>query len=357
VADYFEVDFLGVETAKSGDAITLRYSVDGSMAVHVVDGGYVDTGDQVIEHLKKYYGTTVIDNIVLTHPDRDHANGLRKVLDVCTVRNLWINRPWIYAEELLPRFTNYNSVEALRRKLRSIYDATAILEDIANEKGIPIHAPLQGEAIGAFTVLSPSRSRYLDLIVESGKTPEAEKDEARGATLAGIFKEAVRAATSYIKSLWGEEYFPPEPTSRENEMSVIQFARLNGKRILLTGDAGREALQEAIDHAPYVGLTLPGIDYFQVPHHGGRHNVSTEILDKLLGERLADKSDKYSWYGVCSSAKADEDHPRKSVIRAVLHRGGHWSATESKNIGFAVGIKRDGWNPIPQAPYPEEQEN
>lgn len=36
MADYFEIDFLGVETAKSGDAITLRYSVNGNAGVHVV---------------------------------------------------------------------------------------------------------------------------------------------------------------------------------------------------------------------------------------------------------------------------------------------------------------------------------
>lgn len=78
MADYFEIDFLGVETAKSGDAITLRYSVNGTEGVHVVDGGYLDTGDQIVEHLKTYYGTTVIDHVILTHPDRDHANGLRK---------------------------------------------------------------------------------------------------------------------------------------------------------------------------------------------------------------------------------------------------------------------------------------
>ncbi|HBY33931.1 MAG TPA: competence protein ComEC, partial [Delftia acidovorans] len=54
--------------------------------------------------------------------------------------------------QLIDRFETYESVEALRRKLRSIYDATAILEDIAVEKGIPIHAPLQGQSIGPFAV-------------------------------------------------------------------------------------------------------------------------------------------------------------------------------------------------------------
>lgn len=93
-----------------------------------------------------------------------------------------------------------------------------------------------------------------------------------------------------------------------------------------------------------------------MPHHGGRHNVSTEILDQLLGPRLDKMPEQPTWNAICSSAKADEDHPRKSVIRAVLHRGGHWAATESKDIYFSAGITRDGWVSIPQAEYPEEQE-
>ncbi|EPC7375480.1 competence protein ComEC [Pseudomonas aeruginosa] len=252
MADYFEIDFLGVETAKSGDAITLRYSVNGTEGVHVVDGGYLDTGDQIVEHLKTYYGTTVIDHVILTHPDRDHANGLRKVLEQCTVKNLWINRPWIYADQLIDRFENYESVDALRRKLRSIYDASAALEDIALEKGVSIHAPLQGQSIGPFMVMAPTLGRYLDLIVDSSKTPEAVEESAMDSALSSLFR-VVKAATAYIKSLWGEEYFPPAPTSRENEMSVVQSAVLNGHRIMLTGDAGREALQEVIDYAPFCG--------------------------------------------------------------------------------------------------------
>lgn len=36
MADYSEIEFLGVEMAKSGDAITLRYSVSGNAGAHVV---------------------------------------------------------------------------------------------------------------------------------------------------------------------------------------------------------------------------------------------------------------------------------------------------------------------------------
>ncbi|MGS1050405.1 ComEC/Rec2 family competence protein [Burkholderia glumae] len=356
MADYYELDFLAVETSKSGDAITLRYSIDGVVGIHVVDGGYLETGDQVVEHIKTHYGATHIDHVVLTHPDQDHANGLRKVLAECTVGTLWINRPWLYAEQILSRFETYNSAEALRRKLRSVYSATAELEELAIEKGIPIQAPLQGAQIGPFTVLAPTLGRYLDLVVTSEKTPEQVDEGVLAHILDGMMK-AAKSVANFVKSAWGDEYFPTDGTSNENEMSVVQFAEIKGKRILLTGDAGRDALNEAANYAPNVGLALPGINVFQVPHHGGRHNVSTDVLDRWLGQRLESHPEKTSWSAVCSSAKADEDHPRKSVIRAMLHRGGWFGATEGRSICVSNGITREGWTSIPQVAYPEEQEN
>ena len=40
-----------------------------------------------------------------------------------------------------------------------------------------------------------------------------------------------------VKGNWGVEIFSPEETSAENEMSVVQYANIAGKRIVLTGDA------------------------------------------------------------------------------------------------------------------------
>lgn len=356
MSDFVELDFLAVETDKSGDAITVRYSVDGHSSVHVVDGGYLDTGTQIVEHLKKYYDTSHVDHVVLTHPDQDHANGLRKVIEHCTVGRLWMNRPWLYAEELIDRFETYNSVDALRSRLRTAYAASAALEELAEAYGVPISAPFQGVTIGAFHVLAPTKSRYLDLVVASNKTPEAVK-EGLVASSVGGFAKLLKAATEYIKSQWGDEYFPSSGTSSENEMSVIQFAQLNGRRILLTGDAGRDALNEAADYSPYAGLALPGVWAFQVPHHGGRHNVSTDVLDRWLGPKLASLPASTTWNALCSSAKADLDHPRKSVIRAMLHRGGHFAATEGRSLSLAAGVTRENWSAVPQVPYPDEQES
>jgi glyoxylase-like metal-dependent hydrolase (beta-lactamase superfamily II) len=110
MSDFYEIDFLGVETAKSGDAIAIRYQLGDETFIHVVDGGYLETGEALAEHIRTYYGNPrLINNVVATHPDRDHAGGLRTILEEFDVGTLWMLRPWIYGAEILPRFKNFTS--------------------------------------------------------------------------------------------------------------------------------------------------------------------------------------------------------------------------------------------------------
>lgn len=359
MADYYEIDFLAVETKKSGDAIGLRYELHGTTTIHVVDGGYQDTGTSLVEHIKAHYGNPArIDHVVLTHPDGDHASGLVAVLESFEVGALWMHRPWTHAAELIGRFETYKSVEALRQRLRNVYPNVTRLEEVAQERAIPIREPFQGTRIGAFTVLAPSYARYLDLIVSSEKTPEsADSGAAKG--LMQLFQEAGVKLKALVKGLWGHEVFSPNETSAENEMSVVQVTQLNGHKLVLTGDVGRAGLTEAADYAPHAGIALPGIDRFQVPHHGSRRNVSTETLDRWLGERLSQPlpDGEGKFFALVSSAKEDEDHPRNSVVRAMIHRGGRVYCTEGKSLRISQGAPdRAGWSAATAATYPPEQE-
>ncbi|MGY2844250.1 beta-lactamase superfamily II metal-dependent hydrolase [Bradyrhizobium sp. USDA 4509] len=354
--DFFEIDFLDVEAKDSGDAICLRYELADETYIHVVDGGYQKTGQSVVDHINKYYGNpSFIDNVVCTHNDGDHAGGLQSVLESFDVGALWMLRPWMYAQELLPRFPTYTDVDRLRSRLRSAYSNLATLEDIATRRGIPIYEPFQGALIGAFHVMAPTPARFKDLVVESNKTPEG----AEGGLLAkatSFIADAARQATALVRAAWGDEYFPGSDTSAENEMSVVQYALLNGERIMLTGDTGRAGLREVIDYAPYIGLALPGIDRFQVPHHGGRHNVTTQLLDELLGPRLPASGQPSTFTAIISSAAADPDHPRKSVVRAMIHRGGKVLTTEGQGKRTHKGAPNRGWSAAIPVAYPEDQE-
>lgn len=358
MADFFEIDFLDVETDKSGDAIALRYESQGVRYVHLVDGGYQATGPSIVENINKYYSTNYIDHLVVTHCDRDHTGGLAHVLENMDVGVLWMLRPWLYADELLPRFATYNDVNRLRSRLRAIYSSLTELEAIAERRGIAILEPFQGESIGAFTVLAPTRERYLDLVVDSDKTPESvEESEATAMDRLGWrLTEALRKAASLVVGAWNHEFFPADGTSCENEMSVVQAANLCGKKIVLTGDAGRGALEEAADFADWIGFGLPNVDRIQIPHHGSRRNVSTALLDRWLGPRLPQQpaSGQETFTAIVSSAKKDKDHPRNAVVRAFMHRGAKVIMTESQHVRTSGGSApaRDGWTACTPAAYP-----
>lgn len=357
MSDFFEIDFLDVESQKSGDAIPLRYSIGGITRIHVTDGGFQATGDLVIKHINKYYGAPrYIDAVIVTHPDGDHAGGLRKLFNEYEIGELWMLRPWLHADELIDRFSRFTSLDNLAKRLKEIYPNLAALEELAQEHGVKILEPFQGAKIGEFSVLAPSKTRYLDLVVESEKTPEATNDEEQ--TFAEATGHYIKKAINFIKSAWGVEYFPEDDTSPENNMSVIQYACLCDKKVLLTGDAGRATLDEAADYAPNVSLQLPGIDRIQVPHHGSRHNVSTEVLDRWLGNKHDAQPDSESFTAIVSAAKADKDHPRKSVVRAFIHRGAKVISTEGSNKRTGHNApKREGWEAVTPLTYPEDQED
>ena len=142
-------------------------------------------------------------------------------------------------------------------------------------------------------------------------------------------------------------------------MSVVQAAVIAGQRIVLTGDAGRGALAEAADFAPVAGILLPGVHRFQVPHHGSRRNVSTDLLDRWLGPRLLQRpaAGQETFTAICSSAKADPDHPRRSVERAFVHRGARFITTEEGDVTTRWNAPpRTGWGPLPVRLYPEDYE-
>jgi beta-lactamase superfamily II metal-dependent hydrolase len=353
--DFYEIDFLPVGTTKSGDAICLRYEINGQTYIHVVDGGYEENGNDVLSHLSDHYGSTKIDHVVATHPDGDHAVGLRTVLEEAGVGMLWMNRPWAHAEELLPYFAKYTNAENLAKALKDVFPNLVKLEEIATDRGIPISDAFQGARIGAFTVLAPSRTAFFNYIADDDRTPKVASEAA---THGGIFGGAVRIVAEGLRMImaaWGSEKFPADDTSPRNNMSIVQLANFSGEHVLLTADAGRAALDEAANYAPLIGLPLPAneIRLMQVPHHGSRHNVSTETLNRWLG-KVGEEHQEMRSTAIVSAGKDDLDHPRQVVVRAFIHRGATVNETKGKTLCFSGGAApgRAGWVSSTPLTYP-----
>jgi glyoxylase-like metal-dependent hydrolase (beta-lactamase superfamily II) len=151
----YEVDFLRAGDG-NGDAICIRYgSEQGGYYLHVVDGGFTDTAETVIDHIEKHYGAHYfINHMVLSHADNDHACGLIGILERFEVKGaIWMNRPWLYAAEILPFFHGSFTLEGLVRKIRDMHPYLVRLEEMARDRNIQVRDVFRGASIGPFTVL------------------------------------------------------------------------------------------------------------------------------------------------------------------------------------------------------------
>ena len=354
----FEIDFLPVGTGeRSGDAIAIRYAANGGHKILVYDGGTKESGQALVDHVRTYYGTDFVDDVVNSHPDNDHASGLSVVMEQLRVGTLWMHQPWNHSHLICSyfkdgRITSESLARRLQEKMRAAYD----LELIAQRRRIQIKEPFQGDQIGLFHVLSPSREWYVhDLIPAFEKSPEvkqAEEIAAPGQAYAFLkaLAEAARNGLTWVAERWDVELLREDvETSAENESSVILYGHMQEDQegLLLTGDAGIRGLNVAADYLESHQISAPQhVKFIQVPHHGSRHNVSTSTLDRLVGPKLLLPTGDGSKVAYVSASAESKTHPRKMVTNAFIRRGARVIATQGQKKCYSRGMPgRQGWGP------------
>lgn len=351
----FEIEFLPVGDS-NGDAICVRYGQEGAYTIHVIDGGFSGTTQTIIDHIEEYYGKNVtIENMVLSHADNDHATGLVGVLKHFNVNNIWMNRPWLYASECLDAFHGNYTLDGLVARMRELHPYLVEIEAIAAARYIPIHEAFQGTLIGSFIALAPTRARYVSLIPELDKTPQSYVKEALSKGLAGLASDAFKAVREWAKETWDSENLADDlSTSASNETCLVQMGFFDQHRVVLTADVGPIGLAEAADYAEAMGqLSAPR--FFQVPHHGSRHNVSKTTLNRWLGEPLP-KGSARRGTAFCSVGKNKDDYPRRVVSNAFLRRGYPVISTKGLTINHNHDMPRQGWVAAEAEPFHEDVE-
>ena len=158
---------------------------------------------------------------------------------------------------------------------------------------------------------------------------------------------------------WGQESLKgdTEGTTPDNETSIVQFADVCGKKVLLTGDAGVHALTEAYQAASGLGISTSPLDWFQVPYHGSRRNLSSGVLDAWLGRRLSGPLKSSAFDAVISANTSDSEHPKNAVVRALIHRGRRVNQTKGKLYLCSSGAPYRGWGDAQPLEYPSNQEH
>ena len=359
----YEIDFIGIDKeGKDSDAICLRYfdEADNRFHIGIYDGGTKDYGIEMKEHIGKYYKQgneeIVIDFVVCSHPHIDHAPGLLEILKEYKVRKVYMNRPWQYIDDLVGLVKDGRITEnSLEDRLRDKYKYIDEIEKICEEKNIEIKEAFQGTIIdNRFRILSPTRSFYIELLIESNKTPEMDqKYECLIET-----EDFKRNNTSkLIDETWYMDSLREEvETDAENESSVIIYGDLDNERLLFVADAGIRAITKAMDYMDKLGINYKNIDIYQIPHHGGRHNVSPSLLNRLLGAIVGkDKEDGRKAFALVSK---NSDQPKKMVTNAYKRRGIKVFETKGISIRHNNNMpKREGWGTVTPVQFYDKVED
>ncbi len=351
----FEIDFLPVgEKSSSGDSILFRYLEDNEFKIILIDGGHkesegVKTSDTILNHMRQYYYSGAndkdmrIDHIICSHPDSDHVGGLEEIMEKCDVGSFWINDPSEYIDKgKLTSSTDHDQFSQV--------DAETVrnLIKVAENNNITVCKPLQGAEIGPLVVASPSKDFYQSLV--KGELVRKGEDKS-------IFMETLQKIVNWVAALWSEDNLKQYPESSVcNEGSTVMFGRLMEEQyqILLTADAGIEALSRAYNYITTAYDYESGsLTFMQIPHHGGRHNLNSEVLDDLLGRKIQESSNDIRGRAYASVAIKAEEYPRKVVLNAFITRGYLCASTAGHVKSYKEGTmpNRAGWVAITPIPY------
>lgn len=334
-----EIDFLKAGDKKDAHAICMRFTRPdtGQLAHVVVDAGWQDDGDFIVEFIRERYGeNSHMDLAIVTHPDGDHIGGMGKVVCGLEVGTLLIHR--------------------LDERGGSSFDeakAVAELVSLAGENGTAVAEPFQGRQHfgGALTILGPSESYYQELLEE-----QRLQEAAKAAPLLSSLRESARhLADRALEALPAEEVpfgEGPGPGPRNNSSTVI-LIQAEEFRALLTADAGAPAIEAALDFADSVGLNAVAPDLIQIPHHGSRRNATSAVLNRVLGP-IGGIEVGNAYVSVCG--QEDPKHPAGRVVNAYARRGYPWNWTAGSSIRRSSpdAPPRADYAPLPEMPPLEE---
>ena len=167
----------------------------------------------------------------------------------------YMHSPWERKKDLLDfmddgRITESSLEGRIQKALRYAKDVS----DAAEDRGFDKQEIFQGHVSsdGVITVLGPTEDFYVERLLASSDTPKVSEEE----TARAVFQDFWKASTEVAQDGAIQESMdiesetlvdpPPFDTSHRNNQSLILGIRVDEKQILLTADAGIEALASAV---------------------------------------------------------------------------------------------------------------
>ena len=324
----YQIDFLDVNDA---DAILIRCYDGETPYIVLIDAGNISDYQTIKNKLKFSYGRQTIDLAICTHPDKDHIGGFFGLLDddEITIKEFWLIDPAEYLDEDdIQRYRNKdNAMTAVRKLFNKPNDSSQNLISKIISQGITGKTVIAGAEHSEIPikVLAPSKDYYSELVkimVEDFGLKTYEESDT------SPYDDEALPDESEAKSVIDLD----DDQSPYNASSIVLlFEPGDGTKYLFTGDANCASLKDMIDNC---NGELDNITILKVPHHGSKHNMTTEIIESL--------SPKMS----IISAKGTVKHPNSGLVYWLSKYGNVYSTHKSGSLRYPKRPNQNSATPL-----------
>lgn len=228
----------------------------------LVDGGSTsvkEVGKYRIIPFLKYQGASSLDLIVITHPDKDHVNGILELIDTAKSEGLKLKR--IALPDISPSSQDKSYKE---------------IEKKCMEHGLEIIYLSRGDIISSKNIVLNQKESQI----------YTTKDKSSQNVLT-------------IKCLSPTSGFNPQDI---NEASIVLLASYQNIDMLLTGDIQGNAEKNCISYL--AKLNTEKIEILKVSHHGSKNSTPSDLLNTIHPSISLISSGKDNSYG----------HPHKETL-------------------------------------------
>jgi len=230
----------------------------------VIDGG---PNNEILECISNHipFWDRSIEMVILSHPQKDHFQGLIEVVKRFDVANF------------------------LGTELDSSTPDYRVLKELLKQKDVAVVNPRSGMKLRVgmiyLDIVWP-QSEFLAQYTEEIKNQGNEEQEGQGNEIPKIKKTGVLGAF----------------TSRRdpNDFSVVVIVKYGDFQALFTGDIGPE-----INNQLSVNPLIKNLEYIKVPHHGSKNGLTEKLLKAVNPSVAVISAGKGNSYG----------HPHEEVIK------------------------------------------
>jgi hypothetical protein len=316
--------------ARQGDCLWIEYGDEQAPRRLLIDGGTPETHQvlqQRIQALPK--AQRRFELLVITHIDSDHIGGALPLFaddpDVA-FEDVWYNA-WRHLFD--PDHEAFGPVQG-EKLARSLDEGGLAWNKAFGGKRvcIPKSGPLPTlELPGGMrlTLLSPGadelkklRPYWAEECKKSGLVPGESASSSHPAPPGYEAMGPVNIDALALEAFTGDG-------SPANASSIALLAEYEGQRALLAGDAHADVLLKSVKRLVPAGERLH-LDAFKLAHHGSKHNLSRDLLDRLDCRNYLISTDGTQF-----------KHPDRQAVARVLKYGGlkpqlHFNARSDQNL-------------------------